>query len=463
MSLFSTSSEMAGFRLHRLEVYNWGTFHERIWSISPQGNNSLLTGANASGKSTLIDALLTLLVPTKKDRFYNQSSGADKKGDRTEETYVLGHYGNIQQDGESSLITQKLRDKNTYSIILANFENTDTSIITLFQVRWFTNEGLKRSFGISRRPLEIKKDFENFDSKGNWKKLLEKRYNSNSTKKLIDFFSGPVDYGERVWKLFGMRSEKGLSLFNQIVGVKVLDDLDEFIRTNMLEGKEAENEYIQLNESFSTLMSAKINIDKTKEQIKQLQPIDEIAESLYKIQEKIDNLQKIQEIGEYWFSEKRIELAERELKSYRVRLENLDSDLKVISENEEELKDEESRLRVAIEKDEVGNKIKDIEKCICYIIRCFFCNFSFFPLLTFLVIYLLFNYIYWFFAIDALMWTMFVVINHVLYQFFLQLFKGIKYSAFNKVFMDSPPKSLHLAIGLRTIWSSKSLFNSDFL
>lgn len=57
-SLFSTSSEKAGFRLQYMELYNWGTFYNNeVFSINPQGNNSLLTGANASGKSTYIDAL----------------------------------------------------------------------------------------------------------------------------------------------------------------------------------------------------------------------------------------------------------------------------------------------------------------------------------------------------------------------------------------------------------------------
>ena len=87
--LFTTNSGTAGYRLSYLEIYNWGTFNGRIYRIAPEGNNSLLTGANASGKSTLIDALLSLIVPTKKNRFYNQSSGNDRKGDRTEETYVL--------------------------------------------------------------------------------------------------------------------------------------------------------------------------------------------------------------------------------------------------------------------------------------------------------------------------------------------------------------------------------------
>lgn len=60
MNLFNTSSEVAGFKLDYLEVWNWGTFDKKVYHMNLHGNNSLLTGANASGKSTLIDALLTL-------------------------------------------------------------------------------------------------------------------------------------------------------------------------------------------------------------------------------------------------------------------------------------------------------------------------------------------------------------------------------------------------------------------
>ena len=175
LNLFSTTSDEAGFRLQYMEVYNWGTFTDRIFRIQPQGNNSLLTGANASGKSTFIDALLTLLVPAKKDRFYNQSSGVDKKGDRTEETYVLGNYAHIQRDGDLGTITKSLRDKSTYSIILAHFDNKDGNKITIFQVRWFSGDELKRTFGIAHVPLTIENDFSHFDQKGNWKRTLDKK------------------------------------------------------------------------------------------------------------------------------------------------------------------------------------------------------------------------------------------------------------------------------------------------
>ncbi len=364
LSLFSTSSDKAGFRLQYMEVYNWGTFHERVFRINPQGNNSLLTGANASGKSTYIDALLTLLVPTKKDRFYNQSSGIDKKGDRTEETYVCGHYGNIQREGELSKTTQALRDKNTYSVILASFFDTDQRKITLFQVRWFSNGELRRSFGIAHLPLEIEKDFSQFDNKGDWRKRLEKIYNSNSSKKKVEFLEGPNAYAERIANLFGMRSINALRLFNLVVGVKVLEDLDEFIRTNMLEEQDAESEFIQLKESFLTLMDAKTNIEKAKEQIAQLTPINDFANKLDEIQSEIVQLNQSKELAVYWFAKKNVELAEKELVKCKETLGNLNFELSELRNKEESLKQEERTLSISIESDEVGSKIKDLEKDI---------------------------------------------------------------------------------------------------
>ena len=52
-----------GFRLQRLEVLNWGTFDRRVWRYELDGRNGLLTGDIGSGKSTLVDAVTTLLVP----------------------------------------------------------------------------------------------------------------------------------------------------------------------------------------------------------------------------------------------------------------------------------------------------------------------------------------------------------------------------------------------------------------
>ena len=54
---------MTGFQLARLELYNWGTFGSRVWSLGLEGQNTLLTGDIGSGKSTIVDAVTTLLLP----------------------------------------------------------------------------------------------------------------------------------------------------------------------------------------------------------------------------------------------------------------------------------------------------------------------------------------------------------------------------------------------------------------
>ena len=362
MNLFNTSSEVAGFKLDYLEVWNWGTFDKKVYHMNLHGNNSLLTGANASGKSTLIDALLTLMVPLKRQRFYNQSSGVEKKGNRTEESYFFGNYGNQQQEGAASTTTLRLRDKGARSVLLASFCNVDKRVVTLFQVRYYTGEELKVLFGIAREPLTIKRDFSEFDLHGDWRKRLTKKYNTNDTRRKIEFFDGPVAYGEKMIALFGMRSDKALTLFNQIVGVKVLDDLDSFIRTNMLEELPAEEKYQELKDNFQNLMEAKTNIDKVKEQIAQLEPINALTEELKEIDIRIVEMEQEKSVAAYWFAARTVDLCDKELVCCKSDLRKLEDRLKELKVQKGELEQEQMRLTVAIEKDEVGQQIHEIEK-----------------------------------------------------------------------------------------------------
>ena len=79
-----------GSRLQRLEVFNWGTFDQKVWSFELGGRNALLTGDIGSGKSTLVDAITTLLLPANKIS-YNKAAGAETR-ERDLRSYVQGHY-----------------------------------------------------------------------------------------------------------------------------------------------------------------------------------------------------------------------------------------------------------------------------------------------------------------------------------------------------------------------------------
>ena len=117
----NASSEILkpGFRLTRFEVLNWGTFDARVWRIEPGGDNALLTGDIGSGKSTLVDALTTLLVPPRKIT-YNKAAGAEAR-ERSLYSYVRGEYRSVTNDLTGGAQSQALRGENSYSVLLGVF------------------------------------------------------------------------------------------------------------------------------------------------------------------------------------------------------------------------------------------------------------------------------------------------------------------------------------------------------
>ena len=72
---FVADDALSGFRLTRLEVFNWGTFNARVWVFKPGGKNSLLTGTFIR-KIHAGDAITTLLVAANRIA-YNKAAGAD--------------------------------------------------------------------------------------------------------------------------------------------------------------------------------------------------------------------------------------------------------------------------------------------------------------------------------------------------------------------------------------------------
>ena len=68
----------AGYRLQHVEVLNWGTFDTQVWRFTPGPRPLCSPVTSARGKSTIVDALTTLLVPSHKAA-YNKAAGADAK------------------------------------------------------------------------------------------------------------------------------------------------------------------------------------------------------------------------------------------------------------------------------------------------------------------------------------------------------------------------------------------------
>ena len=348
---------MDGFRLSYIEIYNWGTFDGQIWKLQPNGKNSLLTGANGSGKTTLVDAILTLLVPPNK-RHYNQSSGAESKRERDENSYVMGAYGTLQSDSGLAAKTKYLRTKDDFSVLLGVFFNAETKeYLTLAQARWFGDGDLKRSYMVSATALTIEEHFTPFDTGGVWRQNLKKKHGAEE----FDSFS---KYAQRFSKTFGFKSEKALVLFAQTVGIKVLGNLNEFIRTNMLEENDAETEFSQLRELYDNLLTAHKAIEKAREQAALLEPILENSNAYQLANQELSETEILQTQIAYFFAHQKATLyniAKQELENDVLRKNNqIEDTRRVIGE----LGLQRDELTVSISGNKAYEQLQQLERNI---------------------------------------------------------------------------------------------------
>jgi uncharacterized protein YPO0396 len=127
----SNTNEDVPYVLRRLEVFNWGAFHG-LHSVEIDERGAAIIGMTGSGKTTLVDALMTLLAEHPR---YNLASTGGHDSDRSLAAYVRGEVG---ADSSSAEIRKVLRPAPTLSGVSAMF-STGTSSVTLTGVLWYSN------------------------------------------------------------------------------------------------------------------------------------------------------------------------------------------------------------------------------------------------------------------------------------------------------------------------------------
>ncbi|WP_216819287.1 ATP-binding protein [Thiohalocapsa sp. ML1] len=264
---FVADDSRVGFRLQRLEVLNWGTFDRRVWRCALDGRNGLLTGDIGSGKSTLVDAITTLLVPAQRVA-YNKAAGADAR-ERSLRSYVLGHYKSERNEVTGSARPVALRDASSYSVILGVFQNEGyDQAVTLAQVFWLKDpQGQPaRLFVASERALTIADDFA---VNGGDINTLRKRLRGAG----CELFDSFPPYGAWFRRRFGIEHEQALELFHQTVSMKSVGNLTDFVRSHMLEPFDVGSRIEALIRHFDDLDRAHQAVLKAKRQVELLTPL----------------------------------------------------------------------------------------------------------------------------------------------------------------------------------------------
>jgi uncharacterized protein YPO0396 len=305
---FVADDALSGFRLRRLEVFNWGTFDARVWTLNADGKNALLTGDIGSGKSTLVDAVTTLLVPAHRIA-YNKAAGADNK-ERTLRSYVLGHYKSERNEVTGSAKPVALRDHNSYSVILGVFHNAGyDQTVTLAQVFWIKDAQAQpaRYFIGAERDLSIAADFAHFGSDLN---ALKKKLRGIGA----EVFDSFPPYGAWFRRRFGIENEQALELFHQTVSMKSVGNLTDFVRGHMLEPFEVAPRIAALIGHFEDLNHAHEAVLKAKRQVELLAPLVADCERHAALVLQADELRACREALRPYFAGLKLTLLEQRLR-----------------------------------------------------------------------------------------------------------------------------------------------------
>ena len=259
---------LPGSRLQRLEVWNWGTFDQKVWTFDLAGRNALLTGDIGSGKSTLVDAVTTLLLPAHKIS-YNKAAGADTR-ERDLRSYVLGYYKSERNETTGVSRPVALRDARHLSVILGVFANTDfgdtVTLAQVFRVREANSGQPERFFVVADSDLSITKDFSDF---GPDLKALRSRLRESGAR-ISDAFP---EYGRDMRRRLGIESEQALDLFHQTVSMKAVDNLNQFVRSHMLEPFDTRDKVDALVAHFDDLTRAHEAVVRARSQLDLLAPL----------------------------------------------------------------------------------------------------------------------------------------------------------------------------------------------
>ncbi len=262
----------AGYRLQYAEVLNWGTFDSQVWRFTPDTNTALLTGDIGSGKSTIVDALTTLLMPSHKAA-YNKAAGADAK-ERTLRSYVEGHYKSERNEATGRSRPKGLREnRRSYSVVLGVFTNhgydETVTLAQVFQQRESAGQPY-RFFVTATKELTIATDFADF---GTDLRDLRKRLRATEAEIFDEF----PKYATSLRRLLGIRSQQALELFHQTVSMKSVGNLNDFVRDHMLEPSDSTDRVRDIIAHFDDLTKAHDAVKRAREQLEALEPVAQTA------------------------------------------------------------------------------------------------------------------------------------------------------------------------------------------
>jgi len=352
----ASNAHRSGFRLDRLEVYNWGTFDGRVWAFETGGRNGLLTGDIGSGKSTIVDAVTTLLLPANRIS-YNKAAGADTR-ERSLRSYVLGYWKSERSEITGSSRPVALRGPGSYSVILGVFANRGYDLtVTLAQVFWLRDGHAgqpDRFFVVADRALSIRSDFADF---GTDITALKRRLRAAGARTHDHF----PEYGKDFRRHLGIESEQAMDLFHQTVSMKSVGNLNDFVRNHMLEPFDSAAWTERMVAHFEDLTKAHDAVRRAQAQLEALGPLLADCDAHDGAAADITALTDQRSALGFFFAERKAGLLEQQIGGLEQQKSAREQELKRLKAAVGELRETEKRLTVE-RAGHGGNRLSEIER-----------------------------------------------------------------------------------------------------
>jgi len=213
---------------------------------------------------------------------------------------------------------------------------------------------LRKFFVVAPTPLHIEEHFVVRSDMTELRKQLRAR-----GAEVYDEFAR---YSERFCRLLGLRSEKALDLFNQIVSIKDIGGLNAFVRDHMLEKTDAQKRITELRENFENLTRAHAAIELAERQLAVLEPLMNESGEYEKLQVRIAEAEQCAQVVPVYIAARKNTLLESAITDAHRQQADAQGQRDALNQRLEHLEQQKIDLNVAIQNDRLGQRIQQIEQ-----------------------------------------------------------------------------------------------------
>lgn len=301
----------AQFRLRRMQVYNWGTFHGLAdFPVAEKGH--LFVGSSGSGKSTVLDALAALTTPGSYRHFNAAAMGTERRGtDRNLVTYIRGAWAR-QSNSERESVQKFLRSDTTLTALAATYRNLQGQSVTLGMVLWIRGSSTQQR-DVRHQYMVLEREFDLLELK---ESFLAGNLEVRALKTAFqDAFIREefTAYQERFCRLLGIESDRALRLLHKTQSTKDLGDINVFLRDFMLDPPETFDDADNLVRDFQELNEAHQQVVSARRQIETLKPARELYAQRSEVQLELAEVNKLDDHLESYILELRAQELGKEI------------------------------------------------------------------------------------------------------------------------------------------------------